>query len=349
MTTEYLSVRPKTIVKDIFEKIKEIGNKLETVRTIFITDSNNKLVGTMSLEKMMFEDEESKIEDIMNKDFAYISPNADKEEAIPICRNYDLAVLPVMSKTGELLGIITFDDVMDVIEEANTEDVLKQAGVTPSGKPYAQTKAFRMALSYVMWLIILLVINTFTSIIISNFEHALLTLPVLISFLPALNDTGGNSGDQTTSIITRSLATGEITVKDYFKVAGKELLVGFLTALIIAAFNFGWVMVELNAHLVKIDDIGSMSAALGNITTQQSYMVIAGLVSVALFFSVVVSKFLGASLPMLAKLCHIDPAIMSGPLIASIMDILTLLIYFTVSITVINYFSGLAASVTLLI
>ena len=340
MTTEYLSVPSGTLIQDVFKKIKEIGKTLETVRTIFIVDSqgNNKLLGTERLEDMMFEDTNKKIDDVMQKDFPYISPVANREEAIPLCKEYDLPVLPVVSKDGYLLGIVTFDDVLDVIEEANTEDVYKSGGVAPTDKPYMETKAYRMAFSYVVWLIILLIINTFTTIIVSRFESALLVLPVLIAFLPSLNDTGGNSGDQTTSTITRALSTNEISLKDYFRVVGKETLAGFITATIIAAFTFGWTLVELYGHLVQVGNTDNLIKYFGSLNN--AYLIISLVVTVAIFFAVFFSKFLGANLPMLAKACHIDPALMSGPLISSIMDILTLLIYFFTAMTIIDSFDA---------
>ncbi len=338
MTTEYLSVPSGTVISDVFKKIKEIGNTLETVRTIFIVDSqgNNRLLGTERLEALMFEDTDKKIDEVMQKDFPYISPVADREEAIPLCKEYDLPVLPVVSKDGYLLGIVTFDDVLDVIEEENTEDVYKSGAVTPTDKPYMETKAYRMALSYVMWLIILLILNTFATIIVSRFESALLVLPVLIAFLPALNDTGGNSGDQTTSTITRALSTGEIRLKDYFRVVGKETLAGLITAGIVSAFTFGWTLIELYAHLVQVENPDSLASYFGSLNS--AYLIISLVVTVAIFCAVFFSKFLGANLPMLAKLCHIDPAVMSGPLISSLMDILTLLIYFFVAMTIIDSF-----------
>lgn len=340
MTTEYLSVPSGTIIKNVFKKIKEIGKTLETVRTIFIVDNlgNNKLLGTERLEDLMFEDIDKTIDDVMHKDFPYISPIANREEAIPMCKEYDLPVLPVVSKDGYLLGIVTFDDVLDVIEEENTEDVYKSGAVTPTDKPYMETKAYKMALSYVIWLIILLVINTFSTIIVSRFESALLVLPVLIAFLPALNDTGGNSGDQTTSTITRALSTGEISLKDYFRVVGKETLAGFITATLVAAFTFGWTLVELYGHLVQVENPENLVTYFGSLNN--GYLIISLVVTVAIFFAVFFSKVLGANLPMLAKACHIDPALMSGPLISSIMDILTLLIYFFTAMTIIDSFDA---------
>ncbi|MDY5432276.1 MAG: magnesium transporter, partial [Candidatus Enterosoma sp.] len=338
MTTEYLAVASGSTVKSIFEKIKQIGNTLETVRTIFIVDKSNKLLGMEQLESMMFENEDEIIDNIMQKDFPYISPIADKEQAVPICEEYDIPVLAVVSKTGEMLGILTFDDVMDVLEEENTEDVLKQGAVNPTQTPYMETKIFRIARSYVVWLIILLIINTFTGVIVSRFESALLTLPILISFVPALNDSVGNSGSQTTSMVIRALTTEKLEKKSYFKIIMKEALTGLLTGLVIAAFNFGWVMIELNTPLLKVTEEmkNTLLSDLNFTNIQHGYMVIAAIVSTALFIGVFLSKLFAAILPLLAKLVHIDPATMSGPLVASLMDIMTLLIYFTIAMVVIN-------------
>jgi magnesium transporter len=335
MTTEYLAVAPTMIIKDVFSRIKEVGEKLETVRTIFVTD-NNKILGTERLEDMMFQDPELPISQVMVKDYPYISPIADKEEAILICQKYDLPVLPVVSKNGDLLGIITFDDVMDVIEEENTEDVLKRAGVTPTEKPYLETKAFRMARSYVIWLIILLILNTFTAMLVSNFETALLAWPILLSFTPALSDSCGDAGDQTTSVVTRALATGDITTHDFLKVAMKELAAGFLTAVLVAVFNFAWVLLELNTPILNVTETmkDTLVNHFGNL--EVGYCVISAIVSGSFLIGITLAKFFAALLPMLANVCHIDPAVMSGPLIASLMDILTLTIYFTIATLVLR-------------
>lgn len=338
MTTEFLTINSGSKVKDVFAKIKKIGNTLETVRTIFIIDKSNKLIGTERLEDLMFEKEDSLIDDVMQKDFAYISPIADKEQAVPICEEYDLPVLPVVSKTGEMLGILTFDDVMDVLEEENTEDVLKQGAVSPTQRPYMENKIFNIARSYVIWLIVLLIINTFSGMIVSRFESALLTLPILISFVPALNDSTGNSGSQTTSMVIRALTTENVEKKDYMKIIGKEALTGLITGLIVAVFNFGWVMLELNVPLLNVTE--SMKKTLledlhfDNI--QYGYMLISGIVSAALFFGILFSKLFASILPLVAKIFHIDPALMSGPLVSSLMDIMTLLLYFGIALITID-------------
>ena len=193
-------------------------------------------------------------------------------------------------------------------------------------------------MSYVIWLVILLIINTFASLIVDRFETELMTLPVLVAFLPVLNDTGGNSGDQTTSIVTRALATGEIKTRDYFKVLLKESLAGFLTGIVIFLIALGWTMVELNTSIINVKDtLDKFISDVGG-NRQYAYFIISLVIASSLFFAVFVSKILGASLPMLAKLCHIDPAVISGPLITSVMDILTLLIYFTLARFIINHF-----------
>ncbi len=339
MTTEYLSVISGTTIRDVFKKIKQIGSRLETVRTIFIVDHTNKLLGTERLEDLMFEDEDDRIEEVMTKDFAYISPIADKESAIPICKEYDIPVLPVVSSKREMLGIVTFDDVMDVLEEANTEDILKQAAVVSTDTPYMESKIYKISLSYVIWLVILLVINTFTGIIISRFEAALLTLPILLSFIPALNDSVGNSSSQTTSMVIRALTTGEITKKDYFKVFGKELLTGFITGIIVALFNFGWVMVELNTPILNTDSIANNSEMIAKFggSLQAIYLSIASIASISLLFGIMFSKFFASIFPIVAKAIHIDPAVMSGPLMTSLMDIVTLLLYFSIATALIDF------------
>jgi magnesium transporter len=337
MTTEYLSILCGTTIEDVFKKIKQDGARLETVRSIFIVDNANKLLGVERVEDLMFEDVNRRIEDVMTKDFAYISPIADKESAVPICQEYDLPVLPVVSKNGEMLGILTFDDVMDVLEQESTEDTLKQGAVAPTDVPYMENKAYKIAMSYVIWLLILLVLNTFTGIIISRFENALLTLPILTSFIPAINDSVGNSSSQTTAMVIRSLTTGEITKKDYFKVAMREFLVGFISGLIVAVFDFGWVLLELNTPILSTESFSSntdLIAKFGNI--QNVYLAIAAITAFALLIGITFSKLFAAILPIVAKSIKIDPAVMSGPLMTCLMDIVTLLIYFGIATMLID-------------
>ena len=339
MTTEYLSVSKETTISDVLKKIKREGNRLESVRSVYVIDSNNKLIGLKKLEEIIFIDENKTMEEIMDTDYAYIQSTADKEEAIPICKQYDLATLPVLAKNGELVGIITFDDVLDVIEEESTEDILLRAGITPTSKDYMDTRPFRMALSYVVWLIIIALINTFSSVVVSHNSHITAVLSVLIIFFPVLNDTGGNSGDQTTSTITRALATNEISTKDYFKVVSKELVVGLITALLIGIFNFGWTQVEFHSHLINLDEgqLNELTSIFGSVS--KGYLMVGFIVSLSLVFSITLSKVLGATLPIVTKKIGLDPAVISGPLIACLMDIFTLLIYFALATSIITSIS----------
>ena len=196
-----------------------------------------------------------------------------------------------------------------------------------------------MALSYVIWLIIIALINTFSSVVVSYNSHLTSLLSVLIIFFPILNDTGGNSGDQTTSTITRALATNEISTKDYLKVASKELIVGFISAIIIGVFNFGWTQFEFHSHLISLEEnqLSQISTTFGSIS--KGYLMIGLIVSLALVFSITLSKVLGATLPIVTKQLKLDPAVISGPLIACLMDIFTLIIYFALAGSFINGFN----------
>lgn len=337
MTTEYLSVLPYLTVKEILNKVKQIGNTLETVRTIFIVDPYNKLLGIKRLEDLMFEDENAKISTIMIKDFAYIGPTANKEEAIPICKEYDLPTLPVISNKGEMLGILTFDDVMDVIDESITDDLLRQGGVINNEKPYMENKVFNIAKSYFIWLIIILVINTLTGIIMSRFDRALMTLPILVSFIPALNDSCGNSASQTASMVIRTISTERLDKKGYLKIISKETLTGLLSGLVVAIFNFAWVILELNFLLGVTPEMKKiMEEDLFIQDPQIGYLIISAIVSTALFIAIFFSKTFASILPILAKKMKLDPAVMSGPIVTSLMDIITLLLYFTIAILVIG-------------
>lgn len=338
MTTEFLTILTGSKVKDIFLKIKTIGKTLETVRTIFIIDKFNHLLGTERLEDLMFEEEDAIIDDVMQRDFPYISPIADREQAIPICQEYDLPVLPVVNKNNEILGILTFDDVMDVLEEENTEDAYRQAGISPTATPYMETKIFKIVRSYVLWLVILLIFNTFTGILVNRFESALITLPILMAFVPSLNDTTGNSASQTSAMVIRSITSGNLSRKESFKIIGKEALIGCLTGLIIAVVNFGWVMVEFNIPLLNVPPElkNTILNELGFSNIQYGYMLIAAIVSLSLFMGVFLSKLSASILPFIAKSLHLDPAFMAGPLVASIMDLCTLAIYFVICLTILD-------------
>ena len=241
----------------------------------------------------------------MNRNFVSVHTNDDQEEVAEIIKKYDLIVLPVVDIENRLLGIITIDDVMDVIDKEATEDFHKMAGISPVEESYLKTSAFTMARQRIMWLIVLMISATFTGRIIGKYENVLQSVVILASFIPMLMDTGGNAGAQSSTIVVRALALGEVDVKDTFRVLIKEFSISFIVAIVLAAINY--------LRLIALTKV-PLNVALT--------------VSVTLIFVVIISKIIGALLPIGAKVLKMDPAIMAGPLITTILDALTLTIYF---------------------
>lgn len=318
MTSEYVEIKKTATAKEALDKIKSIGKGAETVATTFVVDESRKLIGTLSLEELVFAKDDTPITEIMNTDYTEVYTNTDQEEVARIFKKYDIPVLPVVNTEGRLLGIITFDDVMDVIEEENTEDLQKMAAITPVDTPYLKTGVFKLAKSRVVWLLVLMLSATLTGLLLNNFESLLMVVPVLTVFVPMLMDTSGNAGNQTTTVVTRALALGEVKLSDYPKVLWKEFRVALITGLFISAFNFIWIFIELKTGIID---------ATGGATNYPEWL-LALLVSLTMYLIIVMAKTLGSSLPMLAKLIHLDPALMAGPLITTILDVSSLAVYF---------------------
>ena len=318
MTSEYVEIKKTATAKEALDKIKSIGKGAETVATTFVVDESRKLIGTLSLEELVFAKDDTPITEIMNTDYTEVYTNTDQEEVARIFKKYDIPVLPVVNTEGRLLGIITFDDVMDVTEEENTEDLQKMAAITPVDTPYLKTGVFKLAKSRVVWLLVLMLSATLTGLLLNNFESLLMVVPVLTVFVPMLMDTSGNAGNQTTTVVTRALALGEVKLSDYPKVLWKEFRVALITGLFISAFNFIWIFIELKTGIID---------ATGGATNYPEWL-LALLVSLAMYLIIVMAKTLGSSLPMLAKLIHLDPALMAGPLITTILDVSSLAVYF---------------------
>ena len=318
MTSEYVEIKKTATAKEALDKIKSIGKGAETVATTFVVDESRKLIGTLSLEELVFAKDDTPITEIMNTDYTEVYTNTDQEEVARIFKKYDIPVLPVVNTEGRLLGIITFDDVMDVIEEENTEDLQKMAAITPVDTPYLKTGVFKLAKSRVVWLLVLMLSATLTGLLLNNFESLLMVVPVLTVFVPMLMDTSGNAGNQTTTVVTRALALGEVKLSDYPKVLWKEFRVALITGLFISAFNFAWIFIELKTGIID---------ATGGATNYPEWL-LALLVSLTMYLIIVMAKTLGSSLPMLAKLIHLDPALMAGPLITTILDVSSLAVYF---------------------
>ncbi|MGN0609278.1 MAG: magnesium transporter [Oscillospiraceae bacterium] len=313
MTTEFVYLQKDSTVKEAFDQIRHIGVVKETVYTCYVTESR-KLVGVVTVLDMLVSDYETRIEDIMETNVISVQTHDDQETAAQMLSKYDLAAIPVVDGENRIVGILTFDDAMDVIRDEDTEDIEKMAAMLPSEKPYMKTGIFSIYKQRIPWLMLLMISATFTGMILTHFESALAVVPALTAFIPMLMDTGGNSGGQASVTIIRGLSLNEISFRDIFKVMWKELRVGMLCAVTIAVLVFAKVMV--------ID---------------RKSIEIASIVSATMFFVIVVAKLVGCTLPMLAKKIGFDPAVMASPFITTIVDALSLLVYFLIASSVLGF------------
>ena len=315
MTIEYLEFHEGTTVAEAMDIIRRVGLDKETIYTLYIIDEARRLVGTLALRKMILANSDAVLSDMMDHNPVHVYTTDDQEQVIETVRHYDLMAIPVTDKEDRLVGIITADDVMDVIEEENTEDFEKMAALTPSDDEYLKTPVFKMALNRIPWLILLAVIAIFTGMIISNYENLLSTTGaigiVLTSCIPMLMDTGGNCGAQSSTLIIRGLSLGEIELKDFPKVLWKEFRVAMIVGLVLFVFTF--------LRVYFINGAGILVSLV---------------VAFALFCTINLAKALGCVMPMLAKKLGLDPALMASPLITTIVDMASLTIYFSIASTV---------------
>lgn len=321
MTIEMVSFPATYTVKQAIEQIRATALDKETIYTCYCTDGKRKLVGTVPLRRLIVSPEDTLVSDIMYDDEQLIFVNTldDQEEVANIAKKYDLLSIPVVDKEGRLVGIITIDDIVDVIEDENTEDFEKMASLLPSEEEYLKTSVFSMFKNRIVWLLILMVCGTFTSLIIEGFEAKLPFIIGLTAAIPMLMGTGGNCGNQTSTLVIRGLALGDIKIKDYFRVLWKEIRVAVLCGLVLAIANYGRMWAT---KLMTDSEIES-----------NTFIV----VSIAMAVAVVVAKAIGCSLPILAKLLRLDPALMAGPMITTIVDVITLLIYFAIATVFVQY------------
>ncbi len=316
MTTEYVSFSASFTVEEAFEKIRRIGLNKETIYTCYVTDRKKHLIGVVTVKDLLLAKKEDVIENIMDTAVITVETNEDKEQAVLKFSKYGFIALPVVDKEGCLVGIVTVDDAVDVMQEEATEDIQKMAAITPNEKPYLKQSAFSIWKARVPWLIILMLSATFTSLVLSGYESQL--KPVLYAFVPMLMGTAGNAGGQASVTVIRALALEEVTFKDFFRVVWKELVASVLLGLTVAIVCFG--------KLMLIDRIYDPSITWD----------IAGIISVVCFICVVLSKGVGCMLPMLAKKVKLDPAVMASPLMTTIVDVLTLIIYCSISIAILG-------------
>jgi len=306
MTIEYVDLKKEMTVREALEHIKRTGIDKETIDTCYVMDKNRKLEGVISIRQLILNDDDTIIGDIMDENVIYVHTLEDQEQVADVFRKYDFNSMPVVDNENRLVGIITIDDIVDIIEQENTEDFQKMAAMAPSEEEYLKTSVFTLAKHRIVWLLVLMISATFTGNIIEKFEKTLQSVVVLAAFIPMIMDTGGNAGSQSSTLIIRGLALGEIESKDIFKVIWKELRVSVIVGIILSAVNFARIY-----FLEKTD----------------FYVTLA--ISISVFFTVVIAKIVGGVLPIAAKKLKMDPAIMASPLITTIVDALALLIYFT--------------------
>jgi magnesium transporter len=316
MTTEYIDLKKNMTVSDAFERIRKIGTDTETIYTCYVTDRSRRLIGIVTVKDLLLNSQDTVIDDIMEENIIFANTLDDKEEVAGQFEKYDLMALPVVDKENRLVGIITVDDAIDVIQEEATEDIDKMAAILPSDKTYFKTSVFSTFKARIPWLMLLMLSATFTGAIISSFEEKLTALPALIAFIPMLMGTAGNSGSQSSVTIIRGLSLGDIEFADFFKVLWKELRVALMCSITLAAVNF--IKLLLVDHMLLSSFDGK-------------WLIEISVVCLTLAFTVIVSKLFGSALPIVAKKIGFDPAVMASPFITTIVDAISLMIYFGVA------------------
>ncbi len=305
MTVEFVDLKEHLTVEQAIERIRKVGVDSETINICYVLDAQRKLVGTVALRYLLLSDKDEIIEDIMHENVISINTLMDQEEVARQFKKYDFTAMPVVDNENRLVGIITVDDIVDIVEEENTEDMEKMAAIVPGDKPYMRTGVFEIFKSRIPWLLLLMVSAAFTGAIITTFEDALSVHAALIAFIPMLMGTGGNAGGQASVTVIRGLSLGEIEYRDVPRVIWKEIRVAALCGVCLASANF--------VKLMVVNQVGLMVAAV---------------VSLTLVVVVLLAMFVGCILPIGAKRMGFDPAVMASPFITTILDALSLLVYF---------------------
>ena len=315
MTTEYVDLKKDLTVEDAFLRIRRTAVDKETIYTCYVRDEDRHLIGLVTVKDLLLSDYQAKISDIMETNIIYVNTTDDQEYVANMFTKYDFLTIPVVDNENRLVGIVTFDDAMDVLQDETTEDIEKMAAISPTDKPYTKMTAVELWKKRIPWLLLLMISATFTGMIISSFEEALASFVVLTSFIPMLMDTGGNSGSQASVTIIRSISLGDIEFKNLPKVIWKEIRVAFLCGLTLAAANF--------IKLLTVDRI-----FLGNSDITAA---VALVVCMTLVLTVLCAKVIGCTLPMIAKKIGFDPAVMASPFITTIVDAVSLVVYFRIA------------------
>lgn len=319
MTVEFVTLSPEMTVREAFDKIRRTAIDKETIYTCYVTDKTRRLIGAVTAKDLLLSEPDAKIADIMEENLVYAHTLDDREVSARKLSNYGLLAIPVVDDEKRLVGIVTVDDAIEVLQEENTEDIAKMAATTPSDKPYLKTSTWAVFKNRIPWLLLLMVSATFTGLIINTYEARLNAIStVLFACVPMLMDTGGNAGAQASVTVIRALAIGEVRTKDVFKVVRKELRVSLLAALVLG--------LACMAKLMLIDNLlfGYKDYTLSR----------CAVISASLALTVIMAKLVGCTLPLIAKKCRLDPAVVASPFITTIVDALSLMVYCTLAIAV---------------
>ena len=308
MTIEYVSLRPGMTVEEAIKRIRRTGIDKETIYTCYVTDDNRFLQGSVTIKSLLLAEETEEIADLMDRKCISVHTLEDKEEVANKFNKYDLLAIPVVDDENRLVGIVTFDDAIDVMQDEATEDIKKMAAIIPSDKSYFKTTVFETWKARMPWLLLLMISATFTRMIITSLENALATCTILTAYIPMLMDTGGNSGGQASVTIIRALSLGEVEFRDILKVIWKEFRVSLACGITLTACNF--------VKLLVFDRVEFMIAIV---------------ICITLLMTVIIAKVIGCALPILTKKIGFDPAVMASPFITTMVDAISLLIYFKVA------------------
>ena len=312
MTSEFVDLKSNMTVKQAVAHLKKVAEEKETIYTCYVTDKTRILEGVVSIKDLLLAEPDDLLKDIMTTDVLSAHTLDDQEAVAQDFAKYDLIALPVLDNEERLVGIITIDDIVDVMTEEATEDIMKMNAIVPTEEPYLKTSAFKIAKSRIVWLMILMFTSIISGLILERFEDAIATLPFLIVFIPMLMDSGGNAGSQASTTIIRGLATNEITLKDCLRVAWKEIRVALMVGLVLCAFMTLRIVIQY--HLIQQVDGGPIKLTLA--------------VTGAMLATITAAKLVGSLLPMLAKKIHLDPAIVAAPMLTTIVDATALTIFF---------------------
>ncbi|HJD02372.1 MAG TPA: magnesium transporter [Candidatus Mediterraneibacter excrementavium] len=311
MTTEYVDIRENMTVAQAMAHIKQTGIHKETIYTCYVTE-RRRLIGIVSAKDLMTTDDDVQIRDLMETEIISVGTHTDKEDVAQLFTRYDFLAIPVLDAEGLMVGIVTFDDAMDVMVEEATEDITKMAAINPSEKTYFETSVFAHAKNRIPWLLILMFTSIITGTIITKYENAFAAIPLLVSFIPMLMDTGGNCGSQSSTLIIRGIALSQIRFQDIFRVVFKEFRISLIVGSVLAVTNGVRIMIQYQDPALAL------------------------VIALSLIGTVVAAKLVGCMLPLLASKAHLDPAIMASPLITTLVDIFSILIYFNIATMLFN-------------